>query len=155
MCTIMIFNIPLYNIPNNKLSHGAVLTFLLSKVIMWVQFLWSVIVIAKQKICTCISSNQKKSQNQSLDFSCTLTKIQVVARNADWFIALFAPVVLSCSTLVMDFQQPFGNHSNSLQYKAQISSQWTKLCSNFTGHLIFIASFYPENNWMNKFWWEV
>lgn len=29
MCTIMIFNIPLYNnvIPNNKLSHGAALTF--------------------------------------------------------------------------------------------------------------------------------
>ena len=31
------------------------------------------------------------------DFSCALGKLHVIARNCDWFIALFAPVVIGRS----------------------------------------------------------
>ena len=31
------------------------------------------------------------------NFSCTLNKLQVTARNSDWFMVLFAPVVIGQS----------------------------------------------------------
>ena len=44
------------------------------------------------------STNEKQNQNQKApctrDFSCALSEFQVIARNCDWFIALFAPVVI-------------------------------------------------------------
>ena len=44
------------------------------------------------------STNEKQNQKQKApctrDFSCPLSEFQVIARNCDWFIALFAPVVI-------------------------------------------------------------
>ena len=44
------------------------------------------------------STNEKQNQNQShlvrVNFSRALGELQVIARNSDWFIALFAPVVI-------------------------------------------------------------
>ena len=50
------------------------------------------------------------------DFSGALIKLLVIA-NSDWFIALFAPVVIGQSnkcTLVLAFQQSFKNCRNTL-----------------------------------------
>ena len=44
-------------------------------------------------------------------FSCALSKLQVIARNYDWFISLFAPVVIGVIALVLVFRQPFENRS--------------------------------------------
>ena len=50
-----------------------------------------------------------------LIFFLPLSKLQVVARNSDWFIMLFAPVVFvwSNNTLVLVFQQSFENQSKT------------------------------------------
>ena len=50
------------------------------------------------------------------DFSHALSKLRVIARNCDWFIALFAPVVIGGSNnnyycFGFGFQQSFENHS--------------------------------------------
>ena len=55
------------------------------------------------KCCASFSTNEKRNQNQSdlvrAIFSRALRKLslQVAARNSDWFIALFAPVVIGRS----------------------------------------------------------
>ena len=48
------------------------------------------------------------------DFSRALNKLQVIARNCDWFIALFAPVVVGRGNfaLVLVFRKSFENRSN-------------------------------------------
>ena len=54
-----------------------------------------------EKISPSFSTNEKHIQNQShhvrVMFSRALSKLQVTARNSDWFIALFAPVVIGGS----------------------------------------------------------
>ena len=64
------------------------------------------------------STNQKLNQNQShartRDSARTLSELQVVGRYCDWFIALFAPVVIGRSsycTLVLVLRQSFENRS--------------------------------------------
>ena len=65
-----------------------------------------VIAIATRVIGLKVSSssflaNRKQNQNQSHivrgNFFRALSKLQVIARNSDWFIALFAPVVIGRS----------------------------------------------------------
>ena len=47
------------------------------------------------------------------DFSCSSRKSQVIARKCDWFIALFAPVVIGRSNYFgIGFRQSFENRSN-------------------------------------------
>ena len=41
------------------------------------------------------------------DFSRALSELQVIARNCDWFIALFAPVVIGRSNIALVFRQSF------------------------------------------------
>ena len=46
--------------------------------------------------------NQREEKSKPIaastrDFSRALSKLQVIARNSDWFIALFAPVVIGRS----------------------------------------------------------
>ena len=46
------------------------------------------------------------------DFSRALSELQVIATNCDWFIVLFAPVVIgrsNCFGLVLVFRQSFEN----------------------------------------------
>ena len=48
-------------------------------------------------------------------FSRALRKLHGITRNCDWFIALFAPVVIGPGmTLVLDLGQSFENRSNIL-----------------------------------------
>ena len=51
------------------------------------------------------------------DFSRPLSKLQVIARNSDWFIALFAPNVIGRSDYFgIGFRQPFDNRSVVLSF---------------------------------------
>jgi len=65
-----------------------------------------------EKISPSFSTNLKQIQNQSYHvhvmFSRPLSKLQIIARNSDWFIALFAPVVIGRSN------RPFPSCSRSL-----------------------------------------
>ena len=59
-------------------------------------------VIAKvMKTRASFSTNDKLNQNQitpcTRDSSRALTELQIIARKCDWFIALFAPVVIGRS----------------------------------------------------------
>ena len=50
----------------------------------------------------CQFFNQREAKPKPIapcthDFSCSLGKLQVIARNSDWFIALFAPIVIGWS----------------------------------------------------------
>ena len=48
-------------------------------------------------IISCQFFNQGKVKPKAIDFSRVLSKLQVIVRNSDWFIALFAPVLIGSS----------------------------------------------------------
>ena len=62
--------------------------------------------------------NQREAKPKAIapcmrDFSRALSELLVIAGNCDWFIALFAPVVIQVEgfALVLVFQQSFENRS--------------------------------------------
>jgi len=54
-----------------------------------------------QKSRASFSTNEKQNENHiapcTRDFSRALSEFQVIARNSDWFMALFVPVVIGRS----------------------------------------------------------
>ena len=69
------------------------------------------------KISPLFSTNEKQNQNQwqlacGRDFSRALSKLQVIASDSDWFIALFSFVVIGRSNnFDIVFSQVVGNHA--------------------------------------------
>ena len=51
------------------------------------------------KTCDSFSTNEKQNQNQShhARVSCVSSKLRIIARNCDWFMALLVPVVIGGS----------------------------------------------------------
>ena len=82
------------------------------------------------KISPLFSINEKQNQNQWQpacrgDFSRALSKLQVIASDSDWFIALFSPVVIGRSNnFDIVSSQVIGNHS--------IISTWIDLQCSFS-----------------------
>ena len=76
---------------------------------------------------TDFSTNEKKHRNESLAmrafFSRALGKLQVIARNFHWFIALFGPVVIGrINQLLLVF---FDSHLKA----TVICSSYKKICN--------------------------
>ena len=94
-----------------------------------------------EKISPSFSTNEKQIQNQSYHvhvmFSRALSKLQVIARNSDWFIALFAPVVIGRSN------RPFPSCSRSL---FQDESKCQVFVMNITSIHIEIRTNYNNKN---------
>ena len=85
----------------------------LSKVITWLRLLRLMIVL--EDSCQFFSQWEAKPKPIApctLDFSRALSKFQIIARNCDWFIALFAlSWLVGGMALVLVFRQSFENRS--------------------------------------------
>ena len=94
-----------------------------------------------EKISPSFSTNLKQIQNQSYHvhvmFSRPLSKLQIIARNSDWFIALFAPVVIGRNN------RPFPSCSRSL---FQDESKCQVFVMNITSIHIEIRTNYNNKN---------
>ena len=92
----------------------------LSKVITWLRMLRLVIGLKESRQFF----NQWEAKPKSIapctrHFSRALSELKVIARNCDWFIALFAPVVIARSNCfqVLVFRQSFENRSIHHRYR--------------------------------------
>ena len=87
----------------------------LSKVITWLRLLRLVIGLKdSRQFFNQWEAKPKPIAPCTRDFSRASSELQVIARNCDWFIALFAPVVIgrgNCFGFGFNFRQSFKNRS--------------------------------------------
>ena len=88
-----------------------------------------------EKISPSFSTNEKQIQNQSYHvhgmFSRAFGKLQVIARNSGWFIALLAPVVIGRSNYPgIGSRQSCENRSNYTRKEMIINCHWTVLAKH-------------------------
>ena len=97
------------------LSYRAIFKWL-SKVITWLRLARLMIGFkASRQFFSRWEAKPKPIAPGARDFSRPLSKLQIIARNFDWFMALYAPVVIGRSiiALVLVFRQSFENRSIS------------------------------------------
>ena len=100
--------------PRNKAMFRAVFKWL-SKVITWLRLLRLVIGLKdSRRFFSQWEAKPKPFASCKRDFSRALSKCQIIARNCDWFIALFAPIVIgrsNCFGFGFGFSTVFENRS--------------------------------------------
>ena len=119
----------------------------LSKVITWLRLLRLVIGLKdSRQFFSQWEAKPKPTAPCSRDFSRASSKLQVIARNCDWFNALFVPVVIGRSNCFsFGFRQSFENRSSKLWIVRFLKKLWHYVGGKWNTKICYQATWWVSN----------